>query len=46
MGMVREREESGLWSEGRLKSIIPQGDIGKGKISCKSSFHLVSFGII
>ena len=31
---------------GRLKSIIPQGDIGKGKISCKSSFHLVSFGII
>ena len=46
--MVREREDSGLWislcneenlQEARLKSIMPQGDICKGKIS----FYVVSF---
>ena len=31
---------------GRLKSIIPQGDIGNSKRSYKSSFHSVSFTII
>jgi hypothetical protein len=39
LGMVREREESG----GRLKPIIPLGDICKGKISFQRSKQVLYF---
>ena len=41
--MIREREDSGLWNYGRLKSIIPHGDICKGKISFQRCLHVISF---
>jgi hypothetical protein len=49
--MVRERNDSGLWislwgefvgSKVRLKSIMPHGDIYKGKITFQVSFSLAS----
>ena len=55
MVMVREREDSGLWIslcngenlyEARFKSIIPHGDICKGKISFYIVLQVVSFSII
>ena len=53
--MIREREDSGLWislcngenllkdQKARLKSIMPHGDICKGKISFKRCLHVVPF---
>ena len=56
--LKRSKAENPIWEwsekgrkldygvRGRLKSIIPQGDICNNKISYKSSFHSVSFTII
>ena len=56
--LKRSKAENPIWEwsekgrkldygvRGKLKSIIPQGDICNSKISYKSSFHSVSFSII
>ena len=53
--MVRERKNSGLWVslcneenlyKARLISIIPHGDICKGKISFYIILQVISFSII